>query len=88
MKAFRNVTKAELGPLEPQAQDAIGRLGEMCVRILREQAGAIAKAGTKCGATAYAFLKCLGEGVFSNCPDKYWSSRKGMVGFCWGVIIL
>lgn len=76
LKSLRNVTKNELGPNEPEAQDAISRLAEMCVRVTGEQKDAIAKAGTKCSVLAYAFFKCLGDGVFSNCPDKYWSTSK------------
>ncbi|XP_062551757.1 general odorant-binding protein 67-like [Armigeres subalbatus] len=76
LKSLRNVTKNELGPNEPEAQDAISRLAEMCVRVTGEQKDAIAKAGTKCSVLAYAFFKCLGDGVFSNCPDKYWSTRE------------
>ncbi|XP_021702539.1 general odorant-binding protein 67 [Aedes aegypti] len=76
LKNFRNTTANELGANEPEAQDTISRLAEMCVRIVREQATAIVNAGTKCNATAFIFLKCMGDGVFSNCPDKYWSTRE------------
>ncbi|EAT43852.1 AAEL004736-PA [Aedes aegypti] len=76
LKNFRNTTANELGANEPEAQDTISRLAEMCVRIVREQATAIVNAGTKCNATAFIFLKCMGDGVFSNCPDKYWSTSE------------
>lgn len=75
IKAFRNMTNI----MEPEAKDAIDRVAEMCIRIIGDQKSAIAKAGKKCNALAFAFFKCLGDKIFVNCPDKYWSSSECQV---------
>lgn len=83
MKAFRKIIKN----MEPVAKDAIDRVAQMCIGVIAKQKSAIAKAGTKCSAVAFAFFKCLGERVFANCPDKYWSSRECQAAMSFGELI-